>query len=133
MKNKLFYFICFGFILITLTGCESQNTKTLTCKTTGEIEDRPSKSTLVVKIKDKEVKDMKLTLEMTLKEEQQPYKQAIINQMKQKTKRVYSTKDGIKAIFDMGSEYFNTLGLSKDVSYNEIKQVLEIQGYTCEG
>jgi len=58
--------------------------------------------------------------------------QSIINQMLQKTNKVYSTENGIRAIFGMGSEYFDAFGLSKDVSYSEVKQVLEIQGYTCE-
>lgn len=130
MKNKLLVIFCLGALLITLTGCSS--TKTLTCKTTEEKDGRTSNSTLEVKIKDEEVKDMNLTVEMTLSPEQQYFKQSIINQMLQKTNKVYSTENGIRAIFGMGSEYFDAFGLSKDVSYSEVKQVLEIQGYTCE-
>ncbi len=132
MKNKLVILSFLIIMLINLTGCGNSNTKTLNCSVTSTQEGRTSTSDLKIKIGDGEVKDMTLTLNVTLPKDQQFYKEAVMYQMSQKTNQVYATSDGVKAIFGMGSSYFNMLGISKDVSYSEIKQVLELQGYTCK-
>ncbi len=132
MKSKLIIIVFMTTILISLTGCGNSNTKTLNCSVTNYQDGGSKTSDLEVEIKNGEVKDMTLTLNIELTKNQQSYKQAMIDQIRQKTNQVYSTKNGIKAIFDMNSSYFNTLGISKDVSYSEIKQVLELQGYTCK-
>lgn len=132
MKNKIIVLSLLLVVLVCITGCGNSNTKILKCSVENNEEGRKSTSDLEVKISDNEVKDMELTLEMELSSRQQSYKQAIMYQMRQKTDRVYETEKGIKAIFGMGSAYFNTLGITKDVSYSELKQVLQLQGYTCE-
>ncbi len=118
-------------MLVSLTGCNG-NTKTLKCSATSTEENRTSTSDLKVKIKDGEVKDMSLTLNVKLPKEELAYKQAMMEQMLQKTNLVYSTNDGIKAIFDMNNSYFKPLGITKNATYGELKQVLELQGYTCQ-
>ncbi len=132
MKNKLMVLLLILIMSVSLTGCGNSKTKTLNCSVTNSQDGRNMTSDLEVKIKNDEVKDMTLTLNIELPEEQQAYKQNMISQMRQKTDRVYATNDGIKAIFGMGNSYFDTLGITKDVSYSELKQVLELQGYTCE-
>lgn len=132
MKNRIFMVILLVIILVSLTGCGNSNTKTLKCSATSSQEGRKTMSNLEVKIKNDEVKDMKLTLNIELPEDEQSYKQAMINQMRQKTNQVYITNEGIKAIFGMNSSYFDTLGVTTDASYSELKQVLELQGYSCE-
>ncbi len=128
MKNKIGLILLIS--LVFLTGCG--NTKTLNCSVTSKEEGGETVSNLRIKIKDNKIDDMRLTLNMTLSPEQKAYKQTIIEQMQQKTDRVYATNDGIKAIFGMDSSYFDNFGISKDAKIGEVKQVLELQGYTCE-
>lgn len=130
MKNKLIVLSILLIMLVITTGCG--NTKTLNCSASSSQDGRNSTSDLKIKVKNDEVKNMTLTLNVELPEDQQEYKQAMMYQMLQKTDRVYSTKNGIKAIFGMDSSYFNTLDITKDASYSELKQVLELQGFTCE-
>lgn len=132
MKNKKIALLLLLVMLLCTTGCTNNKAKTLKCTAENSQEGRNTTSDLKVKIKNGEVKDMTLTLNIELPEDQQNNKQAMINQLRQKTDQVYITNNGIKAVFGMGSSYFNTLGITKDVSYNELKQVLELQGYTCE-
>ncbi len=132
MKNKLMMLLLLLIMTISITGCGNSNTKTLKCSATSSRDIGKTTSDLKVKIKNNEVKDMTLTLNVELSKEQQSYKQAMIYQMRQKTDQVYATDKGIEATFGMGSSYFNTLGITKDVSYSELKQVLELQGFTCK-
>ena len=60
-------------------------------------------------------------------------KQALISQMEASGKmEVSSTKDGIQLRSKMSNGYFDTLGLDRDITYNELKSALALQGYTCE-
>ncbi len=132
MKNKIMTILLIMTILISSSGCEKSNTKILNCTVTSSSEGRNTTSDLKIKIKNDEVKDMKLTLNIELSEEEQSNKRAIMNQLRQKTEKVYSRESGIEAEFDMGNSYFSTLGITTDAKYSELKQVLELQGYTCE-
>lgn len=131
MKNKILNTIILVLFVLLLTGCG--NDKSLTCSVEETMNGRPTKSELAAKIKDEKIEDMQLTMTIELPGNQIANKQTLMNQLRQKTRQVYSTNNGVKAIFDMNSEYFNTLGITPDVSYSELKQVLEIQGYTCKG
>lgn len=128
MKNKLIIILLVA--MFSLTGCTK--TQKLTCQTTSEKDGNVSSSMLTIKIKDEKVINMNLNLDIKLSESQQPYKQYMLEQLKQKTKNVYTTKDGLIANFGMGSDYFKSLGLTSEVTYQELKDVLEIQGYTCK-
>ncbi len=130
MKNKILNTIILVLLVLLLTGCG--NDTSLTCTVEETMNGRPTKSELVAKIKDETIEDMQLTMTIELPGNQVANKQTLMNQLRQKTRQVYSTNDGVKAIFDMNSEYFSTLGITPDVSYSELKQVLEIQGYTCK-
>lgn len=132
MKNKLITLTLLLFIILSLTGCGNSNSKTLTCTVTDTKDGRTTTSDLVVKVINNEVRDMTLTLDITLPKGAEDYRQAMIYQLSQKTDKIYSTNNGLKAVFDMGSSYFNTLGITKDASYSELKEVLELQGYTCK-
>ncbi len=129
MKNKL---ILLMIMISLITGCGNSNRKVLNCSVTSSEEGTTSKSDLKIKVKNNEIEDMRLTLNMTLSKEQKAYREAIMAQMRQKTDRVYATNDGIKAIFGMDSSYFDNFGISKTGTVGELKQVLELQGYTCK-
>ncbi len=132
MKNKLIVLSVIFVVLISIMVYGSGNTKTLKCSAIGSRDGGTTTSDLEVKIKNNVVKDMTLTLQVEIPEDQQEYKQAMIYQMRQKTDQVSTTENGIKAVFGMDSSYFNTFGITKDASYSELKQVLELQGFTCK-
>lgn len=131
MKNKLKMLLFLLIVVVGVTGC-GNNTKTLKCSATESQNGRNTTSDLEIEIRENEVKDMTLTLNVVLPESQQSYKQVMLYQIRQKTDKVYTTDNGIRAIFDMGSSYFDNFGITKDASYGELKQVLELQGFTCE-
>ncbi len=128
MKSKVFIIL---IILFMMSGCGSK-TKTLYCTATSSEEGRTSESELRIRVKNEEVQDMRLTLNMTLSKEEKAYREMIMDQMRQKTDKVYATNEGVKAIFGMDSSYFEGFGISKEASIGEIKQVLELQGYSCK-
>lgn len=130
MKSKLRTTLYLIIVLLSITGCG--NTRTLSCSATNLEDGRITSSDLDVEIEDKEIEDMTLTLNVKLPKEQQSYKRAMIDQMREKTNQVTATADGVRAVFDMGSSYFDSFGITKNVSYSELKQVLELQGYTCK-
>lgn len=132
MKNKIIAFVLLIILSVSMTGCGNRHSKTLNCTATNSSDGRTTTSDLKVKVENNEVKDMTLTLNVVLPDDQQFYKQSMIYQMRQKTDRVYATDNGIKAIFGMGSSYFDTFGITTGASYGELKQVLELQGYTCK-
>jgi len=132
MKNRALMILLVLTILISSSGCDNSNTKTLNCTVTSSQEGRNTTSDLEIKIKDDKVKDMKLTLNIELSEETQSSKREMMQTLRQKTDKVYSRDNGIEAVFDMNNSYFDTLGITQDASYSELKQVLELQGYTCE-
>lgn len=117
-------------MLVSMTGCS--NNKTLKCTATNSEDNRNTTSNLEVTFKDEKLEDMTLSLDIELPAEEQSYKQSMMYQLRQKTNQVYSTQKGIKAVFGMDSTYFDSLGVTKDAKYGELKQVLELQGYTCE-
>ena len=46
--------------------------------------------------------------------------------------KVTSTEEGIRLNSGMDGSYFASLGVTKDTKYGELKQVLELQGFTCK-
>ncbi len=131
MKNKPIVLILLLIMSLSITGCGNSKTRNLKCSATESQDGRTTTSDLEVKVKNDEVKDMTLVLNIVLPENNQAYQQAMISQLRQKTDQIYVTNNRIKAVFGMDT-YFNALGISKDASYSELKQVLEIQGYTCK-
>lgn len=123
--------ILFAGIMFSIK--DSKNIKTLTCNVSGEMYEMQTLTTLEVKVKRNVVKDMKVTIDVTIPEEYQSEKQNLINNFMASGKmQVTSTENGIKLKSDMKSNYFNTLGLDTNSSYNELKSALELQGYTCK-
>ncbi len=119
-------------VIVILFLFGNRNVKTLTCTTNGEMLENQTTSTLKVKMKENKVSDMNLVINMTLSSEYQSQKQNMINSINSEGKMTAtSTKDGIKLTTDMKSSYFDNLGLNAISSINEMKEVLETQGFTC--
>jgi len=84
-----------------LTGCTS--TKKLTCIAIDDSSDMKKTSNLVIKVKDKEIKDMKFTVDMIFPEEAQSQIQSYINEI-QRSKpymQVIRINGGIRLITKM--------------------------------
>lgn len=112
---------------------EAKNIKTLTCTTKSDFQGMDSVINLEIDIKNKEVQDMNLAIDVTIPKEYLNQKQSIIDSIAASGKmQVTSTKNGMRLKAGMNSNYFNSLGLDTNTSSNELKQVLESQGYTCK-
>lgn len=119
--------------LIALIMYSEKNTKTLKCTTNGDFNDMESESTLLVEIKKNKIKDMNITIDVKIPKEYESQKDSLIASIQAQGKmKASSTKDGMELTADMNSGYFDVLGLNKESSYNELKEVLELQGYTCK-
>ena len=118
------------FILV-LFG--NRNTHTLTSTVDGEMLGNPATTTLTIKMKENKVSDMKMEVNMPLSSEYQNQKQTMINSINSEGKMTASsTKDGIKLTSDMKSDYFDALELNKNSTSEEMKEVLETQGFICK-
>ncbi len=114
-----------------LTGCTS--TKKLTCIAIDDSSDMKKTSNLVIKVKDKEIKDMKFTVDMIFPEEAQSQIQSYINEI-QRSKpymQVIRINGGIRLITKMEDGSFIGIDAGQEITISELREVLEIQGYTC--
>lgn len=107
--------------------------KTLTCTTVGELYESPSKSTLEISLKDNKIKDMYVTIDVKLNDELMAQRDVLIQNIEAQGKsEAIATKDGIKLSSKMGSSFFTSMGLTSNTKYSELKEVLEVQGFTCQ-
>lgn len=121
------------FIIFITTLKETKNIQNLTCTTTGKMYEMDSKTTLKVKLKDNTIKNMNLTIDLIVPKEDPTYKKNLLNYFKSEGKmQVTSTDEGIRFKMGMQDEYFKTLGLNEKSSYQDLKEALNIQGYTCK-
>lgn len=119
--------------LIAIIMISEKNTKYLTCNVNGEFEGMESKTTFTVKLRNNKVKDMNISIDVTVPIDSEISKEEILNYINYQGKmKGESTNNGVKLTANMHSGYFDTLGLSKESTYSELKQILELQGYTCK-
>lgn len=116
-------------LTLTLTGCG--NTKTLTCKTSSNFHGLDSDATIKLKIRNDELTDANIEIDI---EADEVGRKSIINYFNQSSKKmqILETSTGVKLSGGMDSEFFEALSLTQEIKYGEVKQVMELQGYTCE-
>lgn len=132
MKARHFIMIIILVIAISFV-ISNKGVETLTCTTEGELYESPSKSKLEISVKDNKIKNMYVTIDVKLSDELMEQRDILIQNIAAQGKsEVTETKDGIRLSSGMGSSYFTSMGLTKDTKYNELKEVLEIQGFTCK-
>lgn len=123
-------------IIVALTALimmSEKNTEYLTCTVDGDFQGMESKTTFTVKVRKNKVKDMNMAIDVKVPENSEISKDDLISYINYQGKmQAKSTTDGVNLTADMSSGYFDTLGLSKESSYNELKGVLELQGYACK-
>lgn len=132
MKVRHIIMIIIIVIAISIV-ISNKGIETLTCTTKGELYESPANSKLVISLKDKKIKDMKISIDLKLSEEMMAKRDLLMQNIEAQGKsEVETTKDGIRLSSGMGSSYFTSMGLSGETKYNELKEVLEVQGFTCK-
>lgn len=131
MKKK--YILLLSCMVFLLTGCG--NSEVLVCTSVSESEDITSYSTLDIVVKDKKIYDMKFTVDMEFPEEYQSQLRTIASniQSSKPYMDVYIVDDKVRMI-TTGDRDDSFLGIKIDqeITYGELKEVLELQGYTCK-
>lgn len=119
--------------LTALIMTSEKNTEYLTCKVSGDFQGMESHTILKATIRKNKLKEMNMTIDVNIPEDSETSKEDIINYINSQGKMTgETTSNGVKLTADMHGGYFDTLGLSKETTFNELKQILELQGYTCE-
>lgn len=130
---KKISFIIILLMLLTLTGCSKS--QKLTCTATDETTEIKKYSTLDIKIKNNRVKDMKFTVDTIFPESYQNQLQTMANNIKSSKPYmdVILIKDGIRLITnDDPDNSFIGIKMDQEITYNELKEVLELQDYICK-
>lgn len=122
----------FSALLLLLTGCG--DTKTLTCTASGENGDTKTDSTLVIKVNDDKVSSMKFTVDMIFPEKYQNQLQAMAYNIKMSKPymQVSVIENGIRLITEDANDSFIGIDIGQEITYGELKEVLELQDYICE-
>ena len=129
MKKR---FLVLLLMLIFLTGCG--NTQKLVCTASNIEDDIKSYSTLEIKIKENKVSDMEFIVDMEFPSEYQTQLPVIANNIK--TSKPYmdvSIVDGkIRLVTKDSANSFLGIQMNQEITYGELKEVLELQDYKCE-
>ena len=129
MKKR---FLVLLLMLVFLTGCG--NTQELVCTASNIEDDIKSYSTLEIKIKENKVSDMEFIVDMEFPSEYQTQLPVIANNIK--TSKPYmdvSIVDGkIRLVTKDSANSFLGIQMNQEITYGELKEVLELQDYKCE-
>lgn len=131
---KLRHIIMIIILIIAISiFIDNNGVKHLTCTATGTLYESPSVSTLEISIKNDMLKDINISIDINLESKTTAEKNSLIQMAKMQGKSdVTETKNGIRLTSDMNGSYFTSLGLTKNTTFSELKEALEIQGYTCK-
>lgn len=120
-------------MLICLTGCG--DTQKLVCTASNTEDEVKSYSTLEIKVSKNKVTSMKFIVDMEFPQEYQSQLSMIANNIKSsKPYMDVSIVDGkIRLITrDDPDDSFLGIKMDQEISYGELKEVLELQDYQCE-
>ena len=129
---KKSYIILLLVMVIMFTGCS--DTKKLTCKSIENKDDKQTDSVIEIKVKDNRVADMKFTVGMTFKEGNQQDIQSMADSIKASKPYMDVTliNGGIRLVTTDDKDSFIGIKMDQEITYNELKEVLELQEYVCE-
>lgn len=129
---KKSYTILLLVMVIMFTGCS--DIKKLTCKSIENKDDKQTDSVIEIKVKDNRVSDMKFTVDMKFKEGNQQDIQSMADSIK--TSKPYMDvtliDGGIRLVTTDDKDSFIGIKMDQEITYNELKEVLELQEYVCE-
>ncbi len=131
---KLRHILMIIILVIVLSiFIETKGVEHLTCIATGTLYESPSVSTLEISIKNDILKDINISVDIKLNDELKKQKTEIKNMIAMEGKaEVEETKEGLRLKSGMNGSYFSNLGLTKDITSKELKEVLELQGFSCK-
>jgi len=131
---KLRHIIMIIVLIIAISVfIDSKGTTHMTCTSSGTLYDSPSVSTLEISVQNNTLKNINITVDITLNEDLKAQKNYLIEMIKVQGKsEVTETKDGLRLTSGMNGSYFTSLGLKKDITYSELKEVLELQDFACK-
>lgn len=129
---KKSYIILLLVMVIMFTGCS--DTKKLTCKSIENKDDMQTDSVIEIKVKDNRVSDMKFTVDMKFKEGNQQDIQSMADSIKASKPYMDVTliNGGIRLVTTDDKDSFIGIKMDQEITYNELKEVLELQEYVCE-
>lgn len=129
---KKSYIILLLVMVIMFTGCS--DTKKLTCKSIENKDDKQTDSVIEIKVKDNRVSDMKFTVDMKFKEGNQQDIQSMADSIKASKPYMDVTliNGGIRLVTTDDKDSFIGIKMDQEITYNELKEVLELQEYVCE-
>ena len=127
--KKILLLITFLFIF---TGCG--NTQTLTCTASGENDDIKTDSTLVIKVNEDKVSSMKFTVDMIFPDEYKSQLRDIAANVRSSKPymKVTVLSNGIRLVTEDTNDSFIGIDIGQEITYGELKGVLELQDYTCK-
>lgn len=126
------YLIILLILMFMLTGCG--NKKTLTCTSTDESSELKKYSTLTIKVKENKIDDMKFVVDIIFPTEYLSQRQAMMNEIKTSKPymQVVAIDNGIRLITEDKNNSFIGIPTDQEITYSELKEVLELQDYTCK-
>lgn len=132
MKARHFIMIIILVIAISFV-ISNKGVEKLVCTTEGELYESPSKSTLEISIKDNKIKDMYISIDVKLNDELMQQRDLLVQNIEAQGKsQVTKIDDGIRLSSGMSGSYFESMGITEDTKVNELKEVLEVQGFKCK-
>lgn len=119
-------------LIVLLTGCSE--TKKLVCTDRDDSSEIQKMSNLVIKVKDKKIKDMRFTVDMIFPANVQNQRQSYINEIKRTKPYMEATliDNGIRLVTKMEDGSFIGIDAGQEITVSELREVLELQGYTCK-
>ena len=132
MKARHFIMIIILVIAISFV-ISNKGVEKLVCTTEGDLYESPSKSTLEISIKDNKIKDMYISIDVKLNDALMQQRDLLIQNIEAQGKsEVSKIDDGIRLSSGMSGSYFESMGITEDTKVNELKEVLEFQGFKCK-
>lgn len=132
MKARHFIMIIILVIAISFV-ISNKGVEKLVCTTEGDLYESPSKSTLEISIKDNKIKDMYISIDVKLNDALMQQRDLLIQNIEAQGKsEVSKIDDGIRLSSGMSGSYFESMGITEDTKVNELKEVLEVQGFKCK-
>ena len=132
MKARHFIMIIILVMAISFV-ISNKGVEKLVCTTEGDLYESPSKSTLEISIKDNKIKDMYISIDVKLNDALMQQRDLLIQNIEAQGKsEVSKIDDGIRLSSGMSGSYFESMGITEDTKVNELKEVLEVQGFKCK-
>ena len=123
--------LCLLLAIFCLTGCD--NTQKLVCTSSDDSGEIKTNSTLEIKVNEDRVSDMKFTVDMIFPDQYKSSLNTIADSIKQSKPYmdVLVINGGVRLVTKDDRDSFIGIKMNQKITYGELKEVLELQGYEC--